>query len=146
VVAEHSTEWGHQIKFKETEVLAKTAFYMDKLVKEPIKNMTTSREEGFKLSEAWNPAIKILQTNNMNNTNNTRCVRFRDGRENQWQANIGQRTEDHVDVDVDVDKQGGHQINPCTTTISWPFVLPSSSNPPVAPRLQQSTVLLSEIS
>lgn len=28
-VAEHSIEWGHQIKFKDTEILAKIADYVD---------------------------------------------------------------------------------------------------------------------
>jgi hypothetical protein len=33
---QHSIELGHQIKFKDTEVLAKTAEHMDRLVKEAI--------------------------------------------------------------------------------------------------------------
>jgi hypothetical protein len=37
VVAEHSTEAGHCITFKDTMVLAKIANYMDGLVKEVIK-------------------------------------------------------------------------------------------------------------
>jgi hypothetical protein len=32
-VAEHSIEWGHQIKFKDTEVLTKIAGYIDRLIK-----------------------------------------------------------------------------------------------------------------
>jgi hypothetical protein len=36
-VAEHSTEWGHHIKFRDIDVLAKTAGYMDRLIKEAIE-------------------------------------------------------------------------------------------------------------
>jgi hypothetical protein len=36
-VAEHSTEAGHQIKFHETGVPAKTSGYMDRLVDETVE-------------------------------------------------------------------------------------------------------------
>jgi hypothetical protein len=82
-VAEHSIEWGHQINCRDTEVLARTG-YMDQLVKEAIEIQlhpnNFNREEGFKLSHEWNPAIKILQTNDMDSTNNS-GGRFQDGRE-----------------------------------------------------------------
>jgi hypothetical protein len=90
VVTENSTEWGHQIKFKDTEVLTKTAGYMDRLIKEAIEirmNPNNINREGFKLGQVWNPAIKILQTN-------TRRDRSQDGQEKQRQANTGQGTED----------------------------------------------------
>jgi hypothetical protein len=100
VVVEHSIEWCHQIKFRDIEVLAKTAGYMDQLIKEAreigLHPDNINKEEGFKLSQTLNPAIKILQTNGMGNTNNTRCGRFRNDREKQRQANIGQKTEDHA--------------------------------------------------
>jgi hypothetical protein len=43
-----------------------------------------------------NPANKVLQTNDMGNTNNTTHGRFEDVREKQWHTNIGQETEDHT--------------------------------------------------
>jgi hypothetical protein len=92
-VAERIIEWDHQIKFKDTEELTKTAGYMDRLIKEAIEirlhpnNINT--EKGFKLNQEWNPAIKIPQTN-------TRRDRSRDGQEKQRQANIGQGTDDLI--------------------------------------------------
>jgi hypothetical protein len=64
---------------------------MDRLITEAIEIRlhlnNINREEGFNLSQAWNPAIEILQTN-------TRHDRSRDGQEKQWQKNTGQGTED----------------------------------------------------
>jgi hypothetical protein len=37
VVAEPSIEWGHQIRFKDTELLAKTVDYVDWLLKEAVE-------------------------------------------------------------------------------------------------------------
>jgi hypothetical protein len=58
-VAEHSTDSGHWNKFQETEVLAKTSGYMDQLVKDVrevrLHPNNIYKEEGFKLSKAWNP-------------------------------------------------------------------------------------------
>jgi hypothetical protein len=55
VVVEHSIKFGHQIKFKDTEILAKTAGYMNKLVKEAAEIRlhlnNINREEEFKLSQ-----------------------------------------------------------------------------------------------
>jgi hypothetical protein len=45
-----------------------------------------NREEGFKLSQAWNPAIKILQ-------NNTRHDTSQVDQETQRQANMEQGTD-----------------------------------------------------
>jgi hypothetical protein len=62
-VAEHSIDSGHRIEFNETEVLAKTSRYMDRLVKEATKiNLhpdNINREEGFKLTKAWNPSTRL---------------------------------------------------------------------------------------
>jgi hypothetical protein len=64
---------------------------MDRLIKEEteirLHPNNINREQGFKFSQAWNPAIKILQTN-------TRRDRCRDNQEKQRQANIGKGTED----------------------------------------------------
>jgi hypothetical protein len=58
-VAEHSNESDHQIKFQDTEVLAKTSGYTDWLVKGAIEIKlhpnNINKEEGFKLSKTWNP-------------------------------------------------------------------------------------------
>jgi hypothetical protein len=63
---------------------------MDRLIKEAIEIRlhpnSIDREEGFKLTQAWNPAIKILQTN-------TRRDRSRNGQEKR-QANTGQGAQD----------------------------------------------------
>jgi hypothetical protein len=81
------------------EVLAKTAGYIDQLVKEAIEirlNLNNiNREEGFKLSQAWNLAIKILQSNDPDSTNNTTRGRFQDGQEKR-QANIEHGREDYA--------------------------------------------------
>jgi hypothetical protein len=65
-VAEHSIESSDQINFKDTEVLAKTAGYVDQLVKEGIEiwlySNNINQERGFKLSQAWNLTINILQS------------------------------------------------------------------------------------
>jgi hypothetical protein len=65
VVAEHSTKMVHRIKFKDSEVLVNTAGYMDQLVKEATEiqchSNNVNREEGFKLIQAWNPAINMLK-------------------------------------------------------------------------------------
>jgi hypothetical protein len=84
----------HWIKFSGTKILAKTAGYMDRLVSEAIEvwlhSNNISREEEFKLSQAFNPAFSILQANNTDNFNNTKWGRFWGGQERQWQ------TEDHA--------------------------------------------------
>jgi hypothetical protein len=73
-VAVHSIEWGYQIKFENTEVLAKIVDYVDRLVNAAIEirlhPSNINKEEGFKLGQAWSPAIKILQTNDTGYTNN----------------------------------------------------------------------------
>jgi hypothetical protein len=70
-VAERSIGLGRQIKFKNTEVLPKTARYMDRIVKEAIESRLDSnninQEEGYKLSKAWNPAINILINSHTDN-------------------------------------------------------------------------------
>jgi hypothetical protein len=52
--AEHSTDSGHQNKFQETKVIAKTSGHMDQLVKEVaeirLHTNNFNREKGFKLS------------------------------------------------------------------------------------------------
>jgi hypothetical protein len=55
------------------KVLAKTVGYKDQLVKEAIEIQLHSNnintEEGFKLSQAWNPPINILKTNDADSFN-----------------------------------------------------------------------------
>jgi hypothetical protein len=67
-VAEHSTESGHGIKFRETEALVKISGYMARLVREAIEiklgQDNINKEEGFKLSKAWNPSTSILRHSN----------------------------------------------------------------------------------
>jgi hypothetical protein len=64
--------------------------YMDQLVKEAIEIRlhlnNINRVEGFKLSQAWNPAIKILQAIDTDSFNNIKQDRFQDSWEKQWQA------------------------------------------------------------
>jgi hypothetical protein len=59
---------GLRIEFCETEVLAKILGYMDRLVKESISiklhSANVKREEGFKLSKAWNPCASLLRNSN----------------------------------------------------------------------------------
>jgi hypothetical protein len=59
-----STGSSHQIKFHETKVTAKTSDCMNRLVKEAIAIKlypdNINREEGFKLSEALYPSIRLL--------------------------------------------------------------------------------------
>jgi hypothetical protein len=58
-----SIESGHRIMFLETEVLAKTQGYMDRLVIEAITTKLhpdkVNRREGFKLRRAWNPSVSL---------------------------------------------------------------------------------------
>lgn len=53
---EHSFESGHRIMFHETEVLAETSDYMDRLVKAArdirLHPDNINREKGFKLSKS----------------------------------------------------------------------------------------------
>jgi hypothetical protein len=62
-VAEYGIESGHSIKFQETEVLANTSGYMDQFVKDTTELRlhpdSIKREEGFKLSKAWNPSTRL---------------------------------------------------------------------------------------
>jgi hypothetical protein len=64
-VAEHSIELDHWIMFHETEVLAKTSGHMGGLVKEATEIKlhpdNINREEGFKVSKAWNPRTRLLR-------------------------------------------------------------------------------------
>jgi hypothetical protein len=61
-VAEHSTELGHRIKFKNTEVLAKTARHIvNEATEVRIHPNNINRGEGCKLSKERNPAINILK-------------------------------------------------------------------------------------
>jgi hypothetical protein len=75
-VAEHSTESGHRIKFHETEGLAETSGYMERLVKEAIEiNLNPeniNREERFKLSKAWNPRTSLLRHSNTHTSRKSR--------------------------------------------------------------------------
>jgi hypothetical protein len=64
-VAEHGLESGHRIEFYETEVVAETSGYMNRLVEEAMDiklhrdNINT--EEGFKLGEAWTASNSLLR-------------------------------------------------------------------------------------
>jgi hypothetical protein len=63
-VGEHSTESGHQIKFRDTEVLARISGVMEELVKLAMEIKlhadNINREEGFKLCKTWNPNTRFL--------------------------------------------------------------------------------------
>jgi hypothetical protein len=64
VVAEHSTNTGHCIKFRNNIVLDRTSSYMNRLVKEAIgirrNNRNFNRDGGLMLSRAWHPVINML--------------------------------------------------------------------------------------
>jgi hypothetical protein len=64
VVAEHSINIGHQIDFNNVSVLDRASGYMDRLVKEAIQiqlnHKNFNRDDGFMLSQAWNPITKLL--------------------------------------------------------------------------------------
>jgi hypothetical protein len=65
LVAENSTEWGHQIKFQETKVLAKTSGYTDQLVKETTEIIlhpsNVNREEGLKRYQSMETQHQIIR-------------------------------------------------------------------------------------
>jgi hypothetical protein len=73
-VAEHSTESSHWIKFQKTEVMAKMSDHMDLIVKEATEIIlhlnNINREEGFKLSESWNPSSRLLGHTNTTDQEN----------------------------------------------------------------------------
>lgn len=66
-IVEHSIELEHRLKFQDTKILAKTSVYMDQLVYESTEIWlhlnNVNYKEGFKLSQAWNPAIRFLKLN-----------------------------------------------------------------------------------
>jgi hypothetical protein len=67
-VAEHSTEASHRLKFHDPAALAKTSGNMNRHVKEAIEIKfhpeNINREEGLKLSKAWNPITRVLRRSN----------------------------------------------------------------------------------
>jgi uncharacterized protein YqgQ len=64
VTTEHSISEGHHINF-DTTVLAKSAGYIDYIVKAAIEirlcRDNFSRQQDLLLSQSWNPATNILQ-------------------------------------------------------------------------------------
>jgi hypothetical protein len=67
-VAEHSLTTYHRIDFDSASKLGTTTRYMDCLVREAIEIRlhpdNFNRDDGFNLSYAWRPIIKILQPSN----------------------------------------------------------------------------------
>jgi hypothetical protein len=59
---------GHQIKFQESEILAKRSSHMDRPGKEATEMRlhlnSISREEAFRLSKVWNPTTILLRYSN----------------------------------------------------------------------------------
>jgi hypothetical protein len=59
---------GRQINFQETEILAKRSSYMDRRFKEAtemrLHSNSIKKEEGFRLSEVWNPTTILLRHSN----------------------------------------------------------------------------------
>jgi hypothetical protein len=68
-VAEHSINAGHKIDFNNVSVLDRASGYMDHLIKEAIQvrinQNNINRDNGFTLSQAWNPVTKLLFTHNL---------------------------------------------------------------------------------
>jgi hypothetical protein len=64
-VAEHSLTTYHRIDFDGTSKLRPATRYMDRLVREAIEirlhTNNFNRDDGFNLSHAWRPIIKMLQ-------------------------------------------------------------------------------------
>lgn len=56
------------------------------------------REEGFTLSQAWIPAIKVLQTVGMDDTSSVEQGRFQDGQE---ELQLGDKWKNHAPPKVE---------------------------------------------
>jgi hypothetical protein len=67
-VAEHSLTTYHRINFDGASKLGMATRYMDRLVREAIEIRlhpdNFNRDDGFNLSYAWRPIMKILQPSN----------------------------------------------------------------------------------
>jgi hypothetical protein len=63
-VAEHCTQLDYRVCFQDNKVRFKTSGHMERLVKEAteirLQLNKVNREEGFRLSQAWDLTIRIL--------------------------------------------------------------------------------------